>query len=172
MRKLFHVSLGVLALALSVLVLQGCTEDQEIGMTLEGTWRGAMSVYTEYGDHQYQSVYSEVQFVGDPFRTTKGSGYWVDYYDNHSGWRHNYIANHIKWRVENQIIRVHFKEEDADLEIRDFRLNDETFTGVVCYLDSRGNVVSQAPFAMTHVDTPNWNDYDYDYPSNYRSWAK
>ena len=154
-----------------ILLNIGCTDDQEIGMTLEGTWRGAMSVYTEYGDRQYEAVYSEVLFVGDPFRTTKGTGYWVDHYSN-SGWRRNYIANHIRWSVEDQIIRVHFQEEDADLEIRDFRLNNETFTGVVCYLDDNGRVVKQAPFAMTHIDTPNWNDYDYDYPLSYRSWAK
>lgn len=152
-------------------LLSNCSDDQEIGMTLEGTWRGAMSVYTEYGNNRYQSVYSEVQFNGDPFRTTRGSGYWVDYY-RESGWHRNYIANHIRWRVEDQIIHIHLREEDADLEIRNFRLNDETFTGVVYYLDEDGSVVSQAPFAMSHVDSPNWNDYDYDYPSNYRSWSK
>lgn len=74
-----------------VTLLSNCSDDQEIGMTLEGTWRGAMSVYTEYGNDRFQSVYSEVQFNGDPFRTTRGSGYWVDYY-RESGWHRNYIA--------------------------------------------------------------------------------
>lgn len=77
MKQLF-VSLSLILIA--TVGLSGCSDDQEIGMTLEGTWEGYMNIYAEYGGRRYQSTDTYISFSTDPFRFTRGDGYWLDRY--------------------------------------------------------------------------------------------
>ena len=75
MKKLYTLMLT----ALMALTFTAC-EDEYIADTLEGTWSGTMFVSTYYDGRDYYATHSEITFSIDPFRFTKGSGYWVDYY--------------------------------------------------------------------------------------------
>ncbi len=153
MKQLF-VSLSLILIA--TVGLSGCSDDQEIGMTLEGTWEGYMNIYAEYGGRRYQSTDTYISFSTDPFRFTRGDGYWLDRYVG-APWGHDYIASHIQWRVNNQVIYIHFIEDNYDVEIHDYRLSDNFFTGTI-YMG--GQTVD---FRLRHVDSPNWDDYYYGY---------
>ena len=164
-RKITSLLTVVLVLTMS-LSFQSCSEDQEIGYTLAGTWEGNLGIEYEYDNQRYQSVYSEVYFENDPFRYTSGDGYWIDYYRDY-GWGRNYIANHITWKVRNQVIYIHFVEENSNIEIGNYRLDDDYFTGVI-YLDGRS-----ARFSLKHTSSPNWNNYVFGYDGFYDyGWAK
>lgn len=129
-----------------------CDEDDEIAYTLEGTWKGNMYVSLDYNGYEYQSTYSEICFLRDPYTYSSGQGYWIDYYSR-APW--DYVANHIDWQVNNGVIRVWFREEGSYVEIYDYRLSDNYFTGTIY---DNGNYVD---FRLTHVSSPNWNDYEW-----------
>jgi hypothetical protein len=151
-------SLLLMALAaVFTLSLQSCSDDQEIGMNLEGTWRGYMDIWNKYGGQEYMSTYSEICFTTDPFKYKSGDGYWVDYYQDHPWGPNEYVANHIQWRVSAQVIYIHFIEENTDIQIHNYRLSDNYFTGEI-YLDNR-----TAQFRLQHTSSPYWDDYDYGY---------
>lgn len=83
------------------------------------------------------------------------------------GWGRNYIANHITWKVRNQVIYIHFVEENSNIEIGNYRLDDDYFTGII-YLDGRS-----ARFSLRHTSSPNWNNYVFGYDGFYDyGWAK
>ena len=131
-----------------------CDEDTMIALTLEGTWQGDMEVYHTYSGKQYEATWSEICFEGDPFSWSKGTGYWLDYYSN-SPWSRDYIANHITWEVNNKVIHVHFEEDNYNIEIHDYYLNDNYFYGTIW----DGSVTID--FNLRKVASPNWNNYDY-----------
>ena len=120
--------------------------------SLEGTWRGNMSISTYYGGRTYYATHTEITFTIDPFRFTKGSGYWVDYY---SGAPWDYVANHITWLVNNGNITINFIEDHTSLVISNYNLIDSHFTGYIADGDK------EIHFSLTHTSTPNWDDYDY-----------
>ncbi len=138
MKKLYTLMLT----ALTALTFTAC-EDEYIADTLEGTWSGTMFVSTYYDGRDYYATHSEITFSIDPFRFTKGSGYWVDYY---SGAPWDYVANHISWRVDNGNIYVHFREDDTSVVIADYHLS---FLGLHrrrrqrCLLQPRPHLVAQ-----------------------------
>lgn len=150
-----------LLVALVSFTFVSCDEDDEIAYTLEGTWRGNMYMSHGYGDYEYSSTYSEICFLRDPYAYSSGNGYWVDYYSR-APW--DYIANHIEWTVSNGVIKVYFVEERAYVDIYDYSLSDNYFTGT---LYDKGYPVD---FSLTHVSSPNWNDYEWgwDYWSSAR----
>ena len=123
MKKLYTLMLT----ALMALTFTAC-EDEYIADTLEGTWSGTMFVSTYYDGRDYYATHSEITFSIDPFRFTKGSGYWVDYY---SGAPWDYVANHISWRVDNGNIYIHFREDDTSVVIADYHLSDSRFSGYI-----------------------------------------
>ena len=121
-------------------------------MSLEGPWGGYMHAYHEYNGQMYQSNRTEMSFGVDLFRFTSGGGYWVDYYNDY-GWGKNYIANHISWRVRNGTIYVHFKEDNFDIEIRDYRLSNECFEGTIYIANNNFD------FSLNKTSYRNWDDY-------------
>ncbi|MBQ3752096.1 MAG: hypothetical protein II864_00955 [Prevotella sp.] len=82
----------------------------------------------------------------------------MDYYSR-APW--DYVANHIRWTVNYGRIRVYFIEEGTELEIHDYRLSDNRFTG---YIAEHGNDVE---FSLYHVSSPNWNSYRWGYDAWY-----
>ncbi len=150
MKKIYSM-LTIAIVGLSAMMMTSCTEDQEIGMSLEGTWVGNMYVYHEWSGQSYKATESEITFNSDPFRTTKGDGYWVDYYAGGS-----YIANHIRWEVHDRIIRVWFREDGGYEEISDFRINNSRFEGYI--YDNDGNPLK---FELRKVYNRNYNNYNW-----------
>lgn len=118
-----------------------------------------MYISSEWNGRVYDATYSEVCFLRDPYRDNSGTGYWVDYY-NDAGWGRNYIANHIEWTVDWRTIKVKFVEERTAIRIEDYRLNDDSFSGVI--IDGEKRV----KFNLRHVSSPNWHNYEWgwDYP--------
>ncbi len=162
MKKITTFMMMLMA-AVMTLSMSSCTEDQLIGMDLEGTWEGYMHMYHDYNGQRYQSTRSVLTFNADLFKVKSGSGYWVDYYNDY-GWGRNYIANHIDWRVNGGVIYIHFREDNYDIEIHDYRLNSGRFVGTIYTYD--GTIVD---FDLYKTSDPNWNNYDYGYYYPYYS---
>ena len=142
--------------------LTGCSEDQLIGMDLEGTWEGRTYAYHSYDGQLYQSSRTVLTFGTDWDHFTQGSGYWVDYYSS-SPWGRDYVANHIRWRVSGGIIYIHFREDNYDIEIHDYRLNNGHFEGTIYTAD--GTTVD---FVLYKTSDRNWeSDYYYGYDYYY-----
>ena len=129
-------------------------ENPSIAISLEGTWSGTMNVYTNYNDHDYHVISTDIEFIGDPIHATKGTGCWVDYY---SGALWDYIANHIEWKVNNHNIEVYFVEENTWKIILDYALTDNYFTGKISVGDNK------IEFRMRHIPSPNWDSFRYGY---------
>jgi hypothetical protein len=147
MKKLYTMML----MAMMALTFTAC-EDEFIAESLEGTWSGDMRVSSYYNGREYYATHSEITFNIDPFRYTKGSGYWVDYY---SGAPWDYVANHISWRVDNRHITVWFEEEGTSVVISDYSLSDYHFSGYIADGDY------DVHFNLRHISSPNWNSYSY-----------
>ena len=139
-----------------VFTLTSC-EDAEIASTLEGTWKGNMYISSKYGDVVYDATYTEITFEIDPFYFSKGSGYWVDYYDTgrYRDISRDYVANHIDWEVNNRTIYIHFREEGTSMRISDYRLNNDRFYGTLYDGDK---IVD---FELYHTYKPNTSKYNY-----------
>ena len=133
MKKLYTL-LMMAMMAAATCTMTSCDEDIDIANSLEGTWSGTMFVYTDYRDSRYYATSTEITFEGDPFRWTRGTGYWIDHY---SGAPWDYVANHIDWRVNNRDIEIYFREDHTTMVICDYRLSDNYFTGYICATSTR-----------------------------------
>lgn len=154
MKKL-STYIAMLVMGLTTFSFSGCSEAQLIGMTLEGTWRGDMDIYHDYNGKRYEAVWSEICFSSDAFSFTQGTGYWLDQYSS-SPWGRDYVANHIEWKVtKDKVIHIYFVEDDFSIEIHDYSLNNNRFIGTIWSGSNR------IDFNLYHVDSPNWNNYDY-----------
>ena len=151
MKKIYNL-LMMAMMAAATCTMTSCDEDIDIANSLEGTWTGTMFVYTDYRGTSYYATSTEITFEGDPFRWTRGTGYWVDYY---SGAPWDYVANHISWRVDNGNITVYFHEDGTSVVISNYRLNDSRFSGYIADGDN------DVRFNLTHIASPNWNNYSY-----------
>jgi hypothetical protein len=147
MKKIYNI----LMIAAMALTFTSC-EDEFIADTLEGTWSGEMYVSSYYNGHDYYATKTEITFNIDPFRFTRGSGYWVDYYVG-APW--GYVANHIDWEVDNGNIYIYFCEDGTSVVISDYHLSDSHFSGYIA--DGDNDVY----FTLRHISSPNWNNYEY-----------
>jgi hypothetical protein len=145
--------LTAVLLSLATLSLSSC-DDEEIARTLEGTWKGDMYISSEWDGRYYDATYTEVTFLKDPYAFSSGTGYWVDYYSD-APW--DYVANHIDWRVDLGDIHVKFIEEGTSIQISDYRLDDNRFSG---YIYDHGNKVA---FYLYNVSRPNYTGYHWGY---------
>jgi len=161
--KKFRFLLMTMFIAFVSATFVSCDDDSSIAYTLEGTWRGNMYISSVYDGRTYQSTYTVLDFARDPYTYSSGVGYWVDYYSN-APW--DYVANHIEWTVENSVIYIYFVEEDYTMEIYDYRLSDNYFSG---WLRDGDNAVE---FSMVHTSSPNWNSYDWGYYDDYYYYSK
>lgn len=152
------ILLAPLLLLASLFTMTSC--DSFIATSLEGTWSGDMYMYSEWSGHRYNITSCDIEFIGDPFSMHSGTGYWVDYY---SGAPWDYMAYHIRWTVENRVIKIRFLEDNYYVEIRDYNLEDRRFYGNV-YYDG-----DHKYFELYHISSPNWDNmhYGYDYGYDY-----
>ena len=146
----------LMAMAMLTFSFTSCDDDDEIAYTLEGTWQGNMWVSTDWDGRYYDASYTEVCFSRDPYRYSSGTGYWVDYYDGNYWGGRNYVASHIEWQVRNGNISIYFVEDRESVEIHNYRLNDNYFTGEICWRDGYWQ-----QFSLRHVSSPNWGRYDH-----------
>ena len=163
MKKLYTLMMMAM-MGMMVVSLTSC-EDEQIAYTLEGTWKGNMYISSEWDGRYYNSTSTEITFLKDPYTYSSGTGYWVDYY---SGAPWDYVANHINWEVNNRVIYVHFVEEGTSLQIRDYRLNSNRFSG---YIFDHGTDVE---FELYNVSRPNYNSYRWGYDgwNSYYGWTR
>lgn len=155
MKKLYTMMMMAM-MGLMTVSFTSCDTDKEIAYTLEGTWKGNMYISSEWDGRYYDATYSEITFLKDPYTYSSGTGYWVDYYSN-APW--DYVANHIEWRVDYGTIYVYFVEENSSLEIRDYRLNRDRFSG---YIYDHG---SNVEFELYNVSRPYYDNYRWGYDS-------
>lgn len=150
------------AMIIAVCTLTSCDEDMMISYNLEGTWEGNMCQVSTYNGRQYAAAETEIEFIPYAHNSTSGEGYWIDYYSN-APW--DKWANHIKWYVNDRIIRIHFVEDNTDIEIHDFKLNNTRFEG--WFYDDAHTVCN---FSLRHTSSGNWDSYDswgYNYYDDY-----
>ena len=152
MKKLYTL----ITIAMMALAFTSCETDEEIAYTLEGTWKGNMYITSDWDGRYYNSTYSEITFLKDPYRYSSGTGYWVDYYSD-APW--DYVANHIEWKVDLRTIYVYFVEEGVEMEIRDYSLGRGHFTGQIY---DNGNIVD---FDLYQASSPNYTNYRWGYSS-------
>ena len=159
MKKL-NTYITMMIMALMTLSMTSCDEDVLIADTLWGEWEGQMYVTSYYNGHRYDASYSNLAFDRDPCHYTSGSGYWVDYYSN-APW--DYHANHIRWTVDNGVIRIRFMEDGGYIDIFDYSLNSGYFSGVIY------NDYDEAlHFRLRKVSSPNdcWDDFRWGWYDN------
>jgi hypothetical protein len=153
MKKLYTLlmmaMMGVMAVSLT-----SC-DDEQIAYTLEGTWRGSMHI-EDWNGVSY--VESEITFLKDPYRYSEGSGLWVDYY--YGG---RYVPTHFNWRVDYGDIRIYFVEDDAEVLIRRYSLNNNYFSGE--FYDGNKTV----SFNLQNVARRYERDYRWD---SYYGWTR
>ncbi len=157
---------AMMLIAMMTLGFTSCSEDQEVGINLEGVWEGSFHISSTYNGRTYNVTKSTIEFVQDWNYLTKGDGYWVDYYSGSYFNNHNYVASKIRWEVENGVIHIHFWQFNDDLWIRDYRISDSYFEGVIYDGD---NYVS---FSLRKTYSPNWDSYSYDNYYGYDYWSK
>lgn len=155
-KNLYTLLLAFIALPM---LLTSCDEDVEIGMSLEGTWEGRMYMryYSKYDRVWYESTKSQIDFCADPFRSTSGTGYWMDHFSGDAPWE--YYLDRFDWWVSNGVIYIEFRERNFDgsrykMAIRNFRINDEHFTGY--FFDENDTRVD---FNLYKVASPTWDRY-------------
>ena len=143
-------------MAIFAFTLVSCDDDEEIARTLEGTWQGDMYVTSYWGDRYYDATSTEICFLRDPYRYSEGTGYWVDYYNDRYWGDYDYVASHIEWTVNWGTIRVYFVEDDDYVEIYNYSLDYDYFTG---YIETANG--GRQKFNLRHVSSPNWGGYYY-----------
>ena len=164
MKRSLLTTLCIALLALVGIGTMTTSCDSIIATNLEGTWEGDMYVMSEYNGREYYSSFTEIEFISDPMRFKSGEGYWLDHY---SGAPWDYIANHLTWTVHDKVIYIHLIEDNYDIEIRKYHLDDERFYGYVYYDGGYHR------FELFHTSSPHWDEYEYGCPyySNSRAAA-
>ena len=160
--KKFSYYISMMVMALLPLSFTSCDEDEMIADTLWGEWEGEMYVSSYWNGRYYDASYSELAFDKDPCRYASGTGYWIDYYSN-APW--DYHANHIRWTVSNSIIRIHFVEDGGTLDIYDYSLSGNYFSGVI-YNDRDEELHFR--LRKTSYPTTNWDDLRWGW---YSDWS-
>ena len=149
MKKLY-TTLMMAMMGLMSLSFTSCETDEQIANTLEGTWRGDMTI-EDYNGVSY--VESEITFLKDPYTYSEGTGLWVDYYAD--GY---YNPTHIEWYVKYGTIYIHFVEDNWDVEIRHYSLNDNRFRGE--FYDGYSTVNFDLRYASRRYETDyTWHNY-------------
>lgn len=149
MKKLY-TTLMMAMMGMMAMSFTSCETDEEIAYTLEGTWRGDMTIEDWAG---YTYVDSEITFLKDPYYYSEGTGLWVDYYND--GY---YNPTHIEWYVKFGTIYVHFVEDNCDVEIRHYTLTGDRFCGE--FYDGYNAVNFNLRYASRRYESDyNWRSY-------------
>lgn len=157
--KKFKLFLMAIVSLVTVGSLTSC-EDENIAYHLEGTWKGDMFMVRD----GYSAIYTEIEFIGEPFRMTSGTGYWRDVYSMRYD---DYFASRIEWKVKDRRIYIWLLDDrdrygnPFELEIWDYTLSGDWFSG---YVDYEGG---SRKFNLRRTYSPHWSEYDYGYGYEY-----
>ena len=151
-------TITMMMLAMLAFTFTSC-EDEEIAQDLAGSegriWQGTISKYYYdrwglSGDH-YRTV---IEFVGDPWHWTKGTGYEVDYDLNDP--YGSYWYSEFDWRVDHKVITLRYADTDyKPVYISDYYLTNNRFEG---YMDDGTN--SEIKFSLYMIKDFNWDYYN------------
>ncbi len=155
MKKLFTL-FAMVMMAIGSMSLTSCTEDDLIGLNLDGCWEGNLYMYARYSGVTYQATRSEIEFDAS-VNMSHGSGYWVDYYSN-APW--DYHANHITWEVLNRTITIYFIEDNYYVRIYDYNISSGYFSGYI-----EGEDGKELRFSLRNTSSANWHSYNYGWQS-------
>lgn len=170
MKKAFSL-FNIIAVIGLCTMFTSCNEDAdtEISMTMSGQWTGDWGMYYGYtypdGTYvEYDSYDTDLVFYPDYDYASHGYGYQVDWYRTGPYERLSY---RFSWNVVNgRIFLTYPGYPEYDTTIRDYRLNNNHFTGYF--------INSSTPFDLIKIaDYYNWYDYDYLYRSHgyvYLEW--
>ncbi len=161
MKKVFS-KITMIMLAMLAFTFTSC-EDEEIAQNLAGNegriWSGYISRYYSdrygwSGDH-YRTV---IEFVGDPWRWTKGTGYEVDY-DTSDPYK-RYWYSEFDWSVDDGVITLFYADTGyKPVKIYNYRLNNNYFEG---FMDD--GTYDQIEFRLRLTEDFDWNSYNSHYP--------
>lgn len=163
MKKFKYFLMSIMAM-MTLVSFTSC-EDESIAYDLEGTWKGDMYMVRD----GYRAVYTEIEFIGNPFSMTSGTGYWRDVYSNRYG---DYFASRIDWKVKDRCIHIWLLDDRDrsgnayELIISDYELYGDRFRGYVDYADG------SREFNLYRTYSPHWDEYDYGYGYDYYSKGK
>lgn len=148
----------MILLAMFTISFTSC-EDEEIAQDLAGNdgriWEGTISKYYQdrwgfTGDH-YRTV---IEFVGNIWSWTKGTGYEVDYDLNDP--YGSYWYSEFDWRVKDKVIELRYADTDYEpVYIYDYYLSNNRFEG---YMDDGTN--SEIKFSLYLVKDFDWDRYN------------
>lgn len=149
-------------IALTLGTMTSCEEDIIKSRTLSGEWTGYFGSYyiwgytDKHGYHEveFESDHVDMQFVPDYDNATHGYGIEVDYYD-YGPYRYQYY--HFDWEIINGTIYLTYPSSpDMDVAIRNYRINNDYFSGVCGNTD-----FSLRKIADYYDWSPYYDDYGY-----------
>ena len=165
MKKAFSL-FNIIAVIGLCTMFTSCNEDAdtEISMTVSGEWQGNWGMYYEVEDPwgdivAFDSYDTDIVFYPQRDYATYGYGYQVDWYRTGPYERLSYK---FYWEINNGVIHMTYPGYPKyNCDIRDYRLNNNRFTG---YFSN-----STEPFYLNKIaDYYNWSYY---YSWDYHYWA-
>lgn len=129
MKKFFALFCGLASL---VMMTSCWDDDTERSIDLSGAWDGYFGMYYECYDrhgklHQYDSEYSELEFLPDYNYATHGIGHEVDYYDYGP---YDYQYYFFYWEIRDGVISLSYPHaHDLDVDLYDYHLSSRLLTG-------------------------------------------
>ena len=148
----------IILIALVGLTFTSCDEDIITGSTIQGVWSGKMYVTSEWDGYTYTSSRTEIEFCGDDFNVTRGTGYWIDRYSR-APW--DYYYSPFTYRVSRGVIIITFLFDGGEVAISNYSVQGNRFVGNLDY--------SNESFVLYRVDDyDDWDDYHQGYwPNDY-----
>ncbi|MBQ2535289.1 MAG: hypothetical protein Q4D25_04660 [Bacteroidales bacterium] len=168
---------SIIAVAGLCMMFTSCSnDDTEEAMVLSGQWQGDFGMYYGYtypdGFYdEFDSYDTDLIFYPDYDYATHGYGYQVDWYSNVPNANGNVspysrLSYRFNWSVVNGRINLTYPGyPEYNTTIRDYRLNNNHFTGYFGNTDSYFDLIKIA-------DYYSWYDYDYLYRTNHYTYIE
>lgn len=118
--------------------------EQTVGFEVSGHWYGDLDMYIN-GTKCYNS---EIEFMPQGWGYSKGRGVEVDYL-----WSYR-VTHYFDYEIIGGTIYMYFDDPELDCAIRDYRINDDYFTG---YMDGK---YESTKFRLKNYEHF-WSDYGY-----------
>jgi len=163
MKKIYSLLAMVIMMAMVATTVNSCVftndEDYEEAVYIDGVWKGYVNgnyYYDRFGyvDDEWQT---EIQFYQSDLYGGTGREYDFNPYT------YQYYYSTFEWYIERGYIYIHYYEDNYDIVIADYRLNNGYFSGI--FEDYyTGEYVAKFNLVKT-----TWYDYN-EYGGYY--WAK
>ena len=145
----------------------GPTDDELLGMLVDGNWNGTMDIsYTKDGV-KYQSTGTYVQFWNDLNSVTSGHGKWCNTFADNAPIKS--LSYDFTWEAKNRILYLQFHTENSEyvekakMKISNYYIDPAGFTGKISTMDNSKSTT----FKLLHTSSPWEWDYYVIYPWDY-----